>query len=303
MRIEAAPQDAALRADLEHWIETSTAHRAAYDSVLRMWRLADGLPKRQVAQSSSLLPIVRSVNRRSRTRRMIGVAAAALAACLMLFFLPSIQLRLEADHLTGTAELQSVKLQDGSTVDLDAGSAIAVDFDANRREVTLLSGQAFFEVVSTGRPFVVRAGDVTVSVTGTAFAVRVWAEAVTVAVQSGVVEVDHGGQPAARLIKGQGLRVSRTDGRVVRSEIAAEDVASWRDRRLVVDGATVGDIVEELRRHHNGVIVLRGADLAARRVSGVFDLRRPVEALRAVARTQHGSVSEVTPYLLVVSTP
>ncbi len=88
---------------------------------------------------------------------------------------------------------------------------------------------------------------------------------------------------------------------IAKSEIAPEDVASWRERRLIVDGATLGEVVAELDRHHSGMIVLRDRSLGDRRITGVFDLRHPVEALQAVARTQQASVVEITPYLLIVS--
>jgi transmembrane sensor len=78
------------------------------------------------------------------------------------------------------------------------------------------------------------------------------------------------------LTRGERLSVNRGSRQVVKSEIAPQDIASWRERRLVVDGATLADVVEELGRHHAGVIVLRDRRLAERRVTGVFDLRRPV---------------------------
>ena len=63
----------------------------------------------------------------------------------------------------------------------------------------------------------------------------------------------------------------------------------------------MGEVVEELGRHHRGVFVLGNRDLAARRITGVFDLRRPLEALHTVARAQDGSVIEISPYLAIVS--
>lgn len=312
MRVQASPDDAALRERLGRWLDESDVHRKAYDSVARMWRVAGDLPRPSAAHGHAIAPAagtlphrpVAAVGRRRSPgmRRIAGVAAAALAACLIMVFLPSIVLRLEADHLTGTAELRDVRLADGSIVALDAGSAITVGNDSAHREVVLLAGQAFLEVVpAVDRPFVVRAGAVTVTVTGTAFAVRTSSEAVSVAVKSGTVEVAvDRSRPVVRLTQGQGLRVNRSDGRVALQEVAPRDVASWRDRRLVVDGATVGDVIEELRRHYAGAIVLRDRELAARRVTGVFDLRRPVEALEAMIRAQHGSVTQITPYLLMV---
>ena len=310
MRVQAAPGDSAMRAARDAWLAESEAHRNAYCSVERMWRVAGMLPlnyAEQVRGGASAKPAATAhrlaARRGSRVWRNVGLAAVALATCLALVFLPALQLRLAADHLTGVAELRDLTLEDGSTVHLDAGSAIAVRYGPARRDVRLLSGQALFEVVAArDRPFVVIVGDVTVTVTGTAFAVRSSADTVSVAVQSGTVEValDRGRRPAATLTRGQQLDVDRASGRVATREVAPEDVAAWRERRLVVDGATLADVVDELGRHYDGVIVLRDRSLAGRRITGVFDLGRPIEALHAVVGTQHGSIVEITPYLIML---
>lgn len=299
LRLQASPDDTDVRAGLEAWLAASEAHRRAYRSVERVWRVSAALPVVDPAE----LPAIPS-QRAGRTRRTMALAGFALVACLAFYFFPMVQLRLQADHLTGVAELRTLILDDGSVVYLDAESAIAVRYDAGRREIALLAGQAFFEVVpAKDRPFVVTAGEVSVTVTGTAFDVRSSGDSVTVGVQSGTVEVrlDHGTRLAATLTRGERLRVSGEGRQVAKSELAPEDVASWRERRLIVDGATLSEVVAELDRHHPGLIVLRDRSLGDRRITGVFDLRHPVEALQAVARTQQASVVEITPYLLIVS--
>jgi len=300
VRINAAPQDSAARAGLEAWLATSEAHRRAYRSVERVWKLTGALPS---ATPSSAGDVV-DLSRVRRTRRAWGLAATVLAACVALWFFPDLKLHLQADHLTGVAELRELTLEDGSIVHLDAASAIAVRYDKGRREVELLAGQAFFRVVSArDRPFVVVADNVAVTVKGTAFDVGSSREGVSVAVQSGTVEVVISGSERrvlSTLTRGERMMVDR-QGLFARSQVAPEDVASWREHRLVVDGATLGEVVEELGRHHRGVIMLGNRGLAHRRITGVFDLRRPLEALHTVARTQHGSVLEISPYLTIVS--
>ena len=300
VRLRAAPGDAVARAGLDAWLASSEEHRRAYRSVERVWRLTGELP---LATSSPSGPVV-DLPRVRRLRRVWALAATALAACLAVYFFPALKLRLEADHLTSVAELRELTLEDGSIVHLDAASAIAVRYDRGRREVELLAGQAFFRVVSArDRPFVVVAENVAVTVKGTAFDVGSSREGVAVAVQSGTVEVMIAGgdrSMASTLTRGERLMVGR-QGLVARSQVAPEDVASWREHRLVVDGATLGEVVEELGRHHRGAILLSNRGLADRRITGVFDLRRPLEALHTVARTQHGSVLEISPYLTIVS--
>ena len=299
MRLQASPGDATVRADLDAWLAVSCSHRQAWQSVERVWRVSGELPAMDGPTPGNIVELQRP----RRPRRVLGIAVAALAACLALYFAPVLKLRLQADHMTSVAELSDVTLEDGSVVHLDAGSAIAIRYGATRREVALLAGRAFFDVVAAkDRPFVVVADDVTVTVTGTAFDVLSGGDGVTVAVQSGTVEVGlDGGRIAGVLTRGERLSVSHDTRQVARSQVDPQDIAAWRERRLVVDGATLAEVVEELGRHYAGVIVLRDRSLADRRITGVFDLRRPVEALAAVARSQHGSVTAITPYLLVIS--
>lgn len=298
LRIEAAPDDKALQAALEAWLAVSEARRSAYRDVERMTRVAAALPADYADP--------RRQPRRQPRLRQAAFAAIALAACLAFVFLPTLQVWLASDHSTATAELGRVTLDDGSVVSLDAASAIAVRYGAARREVALLSGRAFFEVVpAADRPFVVAADDATVTVTGTAFDVRSSAQTTSVAVQSGTVEValDHGRRRAATLTRGERLDIDRKSDRIARSDIPPDDVATWRQHRLVVDKATVAEVVEELRRHYSGVVLLRDGALADRLVSGIFDLRHPVEALQAAVRTHDGSVTRITPYVVMISGP
>jgi transmembrane sensor len=296
LRVEAEPDDEALRGALDAWLAASAAHRSAYRDVERMTRVAAALPA-----DYADLP-----QRRQPRLRQAAFAALAIAACIAFLFLPTAQLWLASDYQTATAELRRITLDDGSVVSLDAASAIAVRYGAARREVALLSGRAFFEVVpAADRPFVVAVDDATVTVTGTAFDVRSSAQTTSVAVQSGTVEValDHGRRRAATLARGERLDIDRKSDRIVRSDVPPDDVATWRQHRLVVDKATVAEVVEELRRHYAGVVLLRDGALADRFVSGIFDLRHPVEALQATVRTHDGSVTRITPYVVVISGP
>lgn len=294
LRLEASPGDSELRAAFEAWLAESDAHRRAFRIMGHTWdRLGDvSRPK------PATVPVARP-----RLRRLVAATAMALAACVAVYFFPALQMRVLADHMTGVAELREVVLDDGSVVHLDAASAISVKYGASGRDVSLLAGQAFFEVASLQDwPFRVRLGGVTVTVTGTAFGVRSSAQAVTVDVQSGTVEVSPGeGKPPVRLTRGQRAVVDRASGDIVRGEVAPGQVASWRSRRLVVHDATLDDVVEELGRHHAGLILVSDRKLGRQLVSGVFDLTRPVEALTALAESQNGKLAEITPYLLVIS--
>lgn len=303
LRRETDPGDTTLERDFQRWLEQSDSHRRAYASVQATWADLGRLPAPASSAGDSAHEVVRLPVRTRRVSRWFAVAAAVAASCALLVSFPLLHRQLVADYTTGVAELREVVLADGSVVDLDAGSAIAVDFAEGGRRVTLLSGQAFFRVThDTQRPFSVLAGDVSVVVTGTSFEVGKTATTVDVAVQSGSVEVLRQGKRLGEgLTMGDRLVVDRIDHAVHRDRASPDAVAAWRSRRLVVVGSSFGDIIETLGRHLPGALVVADRSLNRQSITGVFDLAQPVDALRTLAASQGATVSEVTPYLLILS--
>jgi transmembrane sensor len=315
LRVQGAPQDAAARAELDGWLAQSERHAQAWAMAQRVWLLAGdvgpatALPTPQDADLPSRPQVLVSPPRPRRAvrrpvRMLIGGAVAALAACLAVAILPTLRIELQADYTTTVGESRQVTLADGSVVQLDSDSAIDVHYSAAGREVRLLAGRAFFEVRPDKQwPFSVRADAVAATVTGTAFDVDLAAEEVRVAVQEGAVRVDYPAGDRATgvtLAPGDRLRVGRAGGATL-ERAAIASIASWRRGRLLIEGATVAEVVAELRRYHTGIILLADETLARRRVTGVFDLRDPVRALRTVVAPHAGRVREITHYLVIVS--
>jgi transmembrane sensor len=305
LRLDAAPADESLRRDFEQWLGQSDKHRAEYQKVRRTWSTLGKIPHDFPAGEAVSGTVVPFPVRKSRRVRWLAMGMALAAACVAFVLFPALQKHILADHVTGVAELREVVLPDGSVAHLDAGSAIAVDYRQDSRVVTLLSGQAFFDVVrNVDRPFRVLADEMTVTVTGTGFDVRKTADSFAVTVQSGTVEVSlPGAGEVNRLTVGQGLVYDRETRTASRKEFAPAQVASWRSRRLVVYDATFGDVAEELGRHMSGGMIVRDKSLNRQLVSGVFDLSRPHEALEGLAASQRAKTTQITPYLVIVSGP
>jgi transmembrane sensor len=292
LRRETERGNAALERDFQAWLEQSESNRRAYAAVQRTWVDLGKLPVGPSAGAEAAGNVVRLPTPAPPKSRWLAAAAAVAAACLLFLAFPALHRHLVADYSTGVAELREVVLPDGS-----------VDYrDADRR-VTLLSGQAFFRVTrDTQRPFAVLAGDVSVVVTGTSFGVGKTASTVDVTVQSGSVEVLRNGKRLSdALAMGDRLVIDRAQHTVVRARMASESVAAWRSHRLVVVDGSFADIVETLGRHLPGALVVADRSLNRQAITGVFDLTQPVDALRTLAASQKATVTEVTPYLLIVS--
>ena len=298
MRVQAAPGDAALAFQRDQWLNRSDAHADAYRKAEKVWRLTG-----DVAPAFAARPgVPRPGAATSRPRRLI--VGAALAACVALLLAPGVRRGLWSDYHAETGETREVTLADGSAVTLGAESAINATLTTERRAVTLLSGQAFFRVApDSARPFTVDAGAARVTVTGTAFDVHALDDETAIEVESGTVAVT-GSQPGAQqsvvLNRGERARVSRRDGAVTKEAVSPQLVGLWRSGRVAVDGATIGEVAAELRRHYRGFIILRDEALAARRVTGVIDLSDPAAALDAVVQPHGGAARQIAPFVLTV---
>jgi transmembrane sensor len=304
MRIDRAPQDAAIAASFQAWLAQSNLHAHAYEEVRKVWRAAPHLApalSEQGRRQRRLAAPARARARLSRRQWLVGAAAAGAAVAFAAGPLGD----LFADHATGTGETRSVTLSDGTWLQLDTDSAVRLSFDQRRRAVELLRGRAFFDVAQDAqRPFGVTTGMVQAIALGTKFDVRRDGGRATVAVEEGRVALSLNGRnplPQDALDPGAAVAIDLATGAIRQSSVNPQVAAAWREGRLVVEAWSVAEVLDELGRYHRGTILLRDDALGARLVSGIYDLTRPVDAVRAVAQSQGGQVQEISPWLLVVS--
>lgn len=192
---------------------------------------------------------------------------------------------------TAVGEQSTVTLSDGSKVTLNTHSRLVVNFTKGRRDVTLVAGQALFEVAKNAtRPFVVTAGSRQVTALGTAFDVRMDAREVRVTLIEGKVKVEpaRGTLWAAlpmtdrELTPGQKLVASSGSPAV---QVASADVAaetSWRDGIVVFDDTPLAEAVEEINRYAASPITVGDAELGRLRINGRFRTADPDDFLAAV---------------------
>lgn len=302
------PDDGEVRARFAAWHASSRDNQRAWAEAQHLWNVlgetehASPLPSTPYPDATA--PVNGQAVQRSRGRYFAAAAAGIAAVCLAAVFQPAVSIWLAADYSTSTAEIRDIPLEDGSMVHLGAGSAIEIAFSSSARRVRLLSGEAYFEVKpDAGWPFKVEAGDVETTVLGTAFDVRMMSDGVAVAVSHGRVGVEG---PQARdslkapLEAGDWVHIDR-GGKVERGNDAPELAGGWRTGMLVVRDRPISEVVDQVRRYYSGTIVLAESGLGSRRVTGVYDLGKPVEALRAAAQVHGANARQISPWVTVVS--
>ncbi|MDG2431445.1 MULTISPECIES: FecR family protein [Flavobacterium] len=120
-------------------------------------------------------------------------AAASIVVLLGLSFYNSTSTISEEQKLFTTSNSsQSIQLSDGSIIHLSAHSTLQypVKFTATERKVSLLKGNAFFEVAKDSvHPFIISSGAIKTKVIGTSFHIQLAKTKCIVMVRTGKVEV------------------------------------------------------------------------------------------------------------------
>lgn len=264
-----------------------------------------GKKANKLSMSPSGSGVERRINRvsvRSLTWKN-SLASLAIAACLMLVFLPHLTLQLSADYVTATGEQQTYLLRDGSTLTLAPESAIDIRYSEGERQVRLLRGAAFFDVErDIERPFIVQSGDTRTTVLGTAFNVDMTDSGTVVSVAHGRVRVeDKSVTPmvSENLTAGDHLAVTWGEGARL-AHTGPNDVARWRRGELVARDLPVSKVVDSFRRYYGGVILVT-EPFASQRVTGLYRLNDPASTLADMAEAHGATARQISPWLLVLS--
>ena len=301
LRLEHAT-DPAVAADCTVWCAADPAHQAAFDRARRVWDLCRHLPAEQNAPAPS--PVHPPV----RPARLIGRRPWLVAACIALLVLAGSVWGpgLTGGPRTGTAEWSQAGLADGSHILLAPQTALHPDFSSHSRQIILDHGDAFFTVSpDSTRPFRVIAGPLTVTVTGTRFAVSRRGTAVSVQVEEGRVLASRTGTagPPLALTAGQAARLEEPSGPLTAYSLPVDAVAPWRSGILAVENRPVADVIDDLRPYLPGLVILTDSALGQQRVTGVYSLHTPQAALRAVVAPFRGQVQALGPLATLISGP
>ncbi|MFT8679725.1 FecR family protein [Gluconacetobacter sp.] len=277
-------------------------HQEHWSSYATEGRTKRALPtvrpgKQGVIPPPSRLPI-------KRRGVWIGALCAVCSLAAVVVLSTDLPLRLQADAMSGTGQTRDITLADGSKVMLAPRSAIAFAFRNGRRDVRLLRGEAFFEVVHNAEhPFSVATDHMTVTDVGTAFDVARNTDSALVSVEQGKVNVrsvSAASSVSFDLEAGEAARVPDM-GIVAHEHVDATEVATWRSGALIVRDQSAEQVINALRNYYHGAVLLHAPVFAKRRVTGVFDLRHPEQTLRELAASHAANVRRMSPWLLVVT--
>ncbi|MCY1410694.1 FecR protein [compost metagenome] len=261
------------RAELEAWLAEHPQHWHEYALLGQVWNVTDLLSRKRLQALCEPDP-VQQLPVRSWGRYAVAASLMVCAVGLGLVFWQQSGNDYQASFQTALGERKQVVLPDGSTLDLNGRTRIDVRFEAKKRAIELRQGEVMFSVEhDTDRPFVVRAGAGSVTVTGTRFDVRHDPEQTRVAVESGTVRVqgDEGGQGAPVILTaGLGSRISAKGDVAAAYAVNTDDFTAWRSGKLVFNDAPLSEVVQEVSRYRDKPVSVAAGKAANLRLSSVF---------------------------------
>lgn len=264
-RLDGSTLSATDRLALDEWLAAHPDHR----SLLSTYCQFSADLEQQLPKLGTELDVAAGVGRPGRSWKTwsgVALAAAAAVALLLNFVTPQSQ---SESIATAIGQRQAHVLADGSRVELNTQTALAIEVNQTERRVRLASGQAFFSVAhDTSRPFIVETPSGSIRVTGTKFDVRAeTASPIEVLVVEGSVEMRAGGVAggSGTVNLSAGRRYTGGDKPTVEtlSARAVQEALAWRQGRIVFNNVPLREALARFGRYH-------GRGLAASAEAGDF---------------------------------
>jgi len=278
---------------------------AANEEHARAWRQLGMLDQRfSVAKGPARSALLQSREGIRRRVRKLGSGLASVVAVVGLtLFAADHYLPLDywlADQRTATGEQRTVRLADGTVVNLNTHSAMDVRFDEKQRLIVLQEGEILIETGhGDARPFIVETAEGSMRALGTRFLVKREDAGTRLSVLQSAVAAHPQSDPQEQILREGQQVLIRNNG--LDSVVALNPgVDAWTRGMLVVDNARLEDLVHELGRYRRGHLGI-SPEVADLRITGSFPLHDTDKALNALLPTLPVQIEQHTPWWVTVA--
>lgn len=268
------------QSQLNDWLNESDRHSAAF------WRLE------AVWERTGRVTVLRRPHlpaRAPRHRKWLGLSVATAAAIGLVVFTglrPDLQSGRAQTFSTAVGGRATIRLADGSRIELNTDTAIIANITAHSRTLELKKGEALFNVRhDAARPFVVQAAGHRIVDIGTTFSVRAGKDSLKVTLVEGRARLESDGAEAqphsTELMPGE-VVVATADSMSVSRMTTGElsDALAWKRGQLVFRHVALSEAAKELNRYNQTKLVI-GDGIAALKINGTFE----ADSVEAFART------------------
>ncbi len=268
------------QAALDAWLDADQRNLGAFlkaNAVLVRVDRARHVPVEDRAPASAL----------SR-RRLLLVGSIAASLAVVAVGIDRFWDRIHEDvYATELGETKVIGLSDGSQITLNTSSKAIVRYTADRRGITLVQGEALFDVAKNKkRAFVVALRGIEVRAVGTSFSVLSLPDRpLEVQVREGVVRID---RPHMRsiVLPANGRAVITADGSVAVETLTPTMIAqylAWQSGHIFLQNRTLASAAQEFARYSRTRIILDDPTVANSTVTGLYQASDPVGFAKAAA--------------------
>ena len=278
---------------------------AAHEEHARAWRQLGMLDQRfSVASGPARTALLQSREGIRRRVRKLGSGLASIVAVVGLaLFAGERYLPIDywlADQRTATGEQRTLRLTDGTLINLNTHSAVDVRFDEKQRRIVLQEGEILVETGhGDARPFIVETREGSLRALGTRFLVKREDQGTRLSVlQSAVAAHPESSSEEQILHEGQQVLMrSNGLGPIIALNLGAD---AWTRGMLVVDNTRLEDLVQELGRYRRGHLGVT-PEVADLRITGSFPLHNTDLALSALLPTLPVQIEHHTRWWVTVA--
>ncbi|MFW5754454.1 MAG: FecR family protein [Marinilabiliaceae bacterium] len=287
---------------LEQWLNADPKNRKEWQNIKAAWESGEDARLLDEIDTSSAWTRVKrftvddapsvsnSAPRRSHRLVWASVAAGFVLLIGLAWGFLSPFSQNSSSLIVSSNDREEIELSDGSHVTLNSGSRFTCDqpFEGKERVVNL-NGEGYFRVEGNReRPFVVKAGEITIRVTGTRFNVQAYPNlSITeVSVIEGSVEVvPPSGSEKKTLQGGQVALFEKNTGRMTIEDQTDPNVLAWITGEMTFRETPLKEVSQTLERVYGVDIQLSDSSLGREKLTASFSDNSLDFVLRVVCVT------------------
>lgn len=173
----------------------------------------------------------------------------------------------------------SFKLPDGSDVWLNSASALSYQKHFGKIREVELSGQAYFDVIKDGNPFVVKTRYGNIEVSGTSFDVKAFDDDdFETTLVEGIVKIRNIKNQVVTLKPGQQSIINPNNEFEIK-DVKTDHFTSWKDGKLIFINEPFQKVARQLEKWYNVKIEIQGEKLKNLGYTGKIEMETFSEVL------------------------
>ncbi len=267
------------QAELDAWLDADQRHLGAF--------LKANAVLLRVARGTAV-PVDRPQPAQLNRRRLLLVGTIAASLAVAVVGVDHFWDRIHEDvYSTKLGETKVVSLSDGSQITLNTSSKAIVRYTTDRRGITLVQGEALFNVAKNKmRAFVVESRGIEVRAVGTSFSVLSLPDRpFEVHVREGIVRIDRPHMRSIFLPANQSAVIAADAS--VRLEALTptklDQYLAWQSGHIFLQNRTLASAAREFARYSRTQIILDDPTVANSTVTGLYQSSDPVGFAKAAA--------------------